>query len=236
VPNEKEISRYQHPVVIQTDDSVARGITCGGYLGLNRAQFAELENAGGITLKESRRALNGIAAGWLSHDRALNSPRPGEFRARIGSIRAHVEKAHAESDFYGSEASVFDRHLLHWLREQVPGANEALAQLALLPHLIEFLRKAEQSLPTDTGRPRPMDDHRFIHYLADLFEVHGGKARAYLTSYEGPDAGNGYADTPFRRFVHEFYGFLSLKSRRTRSGLDEGIRRALIERREKQTV
>jgi hypothetical protein len=215
---------------------------------LTEEQFSALEVAGGIVLTpDARRALNSIAEGWTSHDRVLHSPRPGEFRRRLSSVRAHLEKAYSELDLYGPETTIFDRHLLHWLRESGGAvADEALAQHALLPHLIEFLKKTEQSLPPDGGRARPMDEDRFIHYLADQFEACGGKARAYQA--HRTDNGyaktpfrrsvhRGYARTPFRQFVHRFYDFLSLDRRRTRSsGLDEAIRRALIARRKKQTV
>jgi hypothetical protein len=76
-----------------------------------------------------------------------------------------------------------------------------------------------------------MDDDRFIQYLADQFEKCGGEAKAYATSHTD----HGYAKTPFRDFVHQFYAFLSLKSRRTTSGLDGAMCDALTERR-KQNV
>jgi len=72
-----------------------------------------------------------------------------------------------------------------------------------------------------------MDEERFIVALADQFETAGGRARAYTSEYSG----SGYGETPFRNFVHAFYEMLPINSRRTPSGLDDAIRRALHRRR-----
>jgi hypothetical protein len=197
---------------------------------LSESQFTALEVEGQISLTpESRRSLNNIVEAWTSHDRALHSPRPAEFRSRLQSIRISLQSAYADADLNRAGATSFERHLYHWLLE-LPGGIDGLSQLASLTHVIEFLLRAEQLLPTDSGSARPKDDHRFIQYLADQFEACGGKARAYLSSHND----EGYAKTPFRQFVQRFYGFLSLKSRRTRSGLDEAIRAALMQRRKKK--
>ena len=74
--------------------------------------------------------------------------------------------------------------------------------------------------------------HPIIQYLADQFEACGGKARAYVSNHSR----EGYAKTPFRQFVHQFYAFLSLKSRRTSRGLDEAIRQVLMNRRRRPSV
>src|SRR5262249_38509925 len=90
----------------------------------------------------------------------------------------------------------------------------------------------EGALAGDRGTARPMDDHRFIWYLADQFEACGGKASAYANVH----ADEGYAKTPFRSFVHHFYSLIKLElaSRRTRAGLDETICAALVERRRRK--
>jgi hypothetical protein len=198
---------------------------------LKLEQFAALEKSGQISLTtEAQRALKNIADGWIAHDRALHSPRPAEFRARLCSMIASLEKAYAETDLLRADAPVLDQHLYHWLMGK-DGTSDVLGQLAALPTTIEFLRKAKSSLAADSGSARPMDEGRFIQFLADQFEKCGCKARAYATSHKA----DGYAHTPFRAFVHIFYGFLSLKSRRTRSGLDEAMCRALRDRRTGRT-
>jgi hypothetical protein len=198
---------------------------------LTEAQFAALETAGKISLTpETRRTLNNIAESWVSHDRMLLSPRPVNFRSRLQSIRTSLEKAHARADLNRVGATPFERHLYHWLLG-LPGGIDGLSQLAALNGIIEFLHRAEQSLPPDSGSARPRDDYRFIQYLADQFEACGGKARAYVSSHHE----EGYAKTPFRQFVHRFYEFLSL-NRRTSRGLDEAIRQALMDRRRHQSV
>jgi hypothetical protein len=78
---------------------------------------------------------------------------------------------------------------------------------------------------------RPKDEDRFIIYLADQFEASGGQAVAYSNIHSD----SGYGETPFRKFVHEFYEALPIESRRTRSGLDEAILRALEYRRHHST-
>jgi hypothetical protein len=199
---------------------------------LTEAQFAALETAGKVSLTpESRRALNNIAEGWVSHDRMLHSPRPVKFRSRLQSIRICLEKAHAQADLNRVGATPFERQLYHWLLGLPDGIN-GLSQLGSLNAAIKFLHRAEQSLPSDTGSVRSRDDYRFIQYLADQFEACGGKARAYLSAYSE----EGYAETPFRQFVHRFYEFLPLKSRRTLRGLDEAIRQTLMGRRKRPSV
>jgi hypothetical protein len=178
---------------------------------LTEAQFTDLETAGRISLApETRRNLNNISASWISHDQMLLSPRPAKFRTRLQSIRACLEKAHARADLNRVGATPFERHLYHWLLG-LPGGIDGLSQLATLDGIIEFLHRAERFLPLDSGSARPRDDYRFIQYLADQFETCGGKARAYVSSHSG----EGYAQTPFRQFVHRFYEFLSLNSRHT---------------------
>jgi hypothetical protein len=199
---------------------------------LTEAQFAAFETAGKVSLTpESRRTLNNIAESWISHDRMRHSPRPAKFRLRLQSIRISLEKAHAQADLNRVGATPFERHLYHWLFG-LPGGIDGLSQLVALNGIIEFLYRAEKSLPPDSGSARPRDDYRFIQYLADQFEACGGKARAYLSSHSE----EGYAKTSFRQFIHRFYEVLSLKSRRTRRGLDEAIRQAVMDRRKRPSV
>jgi hypothetical protein len=83
---------------------------------LTDGQFMALETAGQFSLtSEARRALQNIAVGWTSHDRALHSPRPAEFRTRLRSMRASLERANAETDLLHTDAPVLDQHLYHWL-------------------------------------------------------------------------------------------------------------------------
>lgn len=199
---------------------------------LTEEQFAGLEKAGRISLTpEARRRSNTIVASWAAHDRARHSPRPAKFRAHLRSIRLNLEKANAEADLNREGATTFERHLLNWLLQRSE-TRELLLKFADLEHLIGSLRKAEELLPADSGAARPMDDYRFIQYLADQFEACGGKARAYLSSHSDED----YAKTPFRQFVHQFYRLVPLRTRRTQRGLDEAIRQALAQRRRTQRV
>jgi hypothetical protein len=199
---------------------------------LTEEQFAALETAGKVSLTpESRRALNNIAEGWVSHDQMLHSPRPAKFRSRLQSIRTCLEEAHALADLNRLGATPCERQLYHWLLD-LPEGIDGLSQLASLNVAIEFLHRAEQSLPSDSGSARPKDDYRFIQYLADQFEACGGNARAYQSGYTEER----YAATPFRQFVHCFYEFLPLESPRTRGGFDEAIRQALMGRRKRPSV
>jgi hypothetical protein len=101
------------------------------------------------------------------------------------------------------------------------------AVVATARELIALLSRVEQHRPVDKGRSRPMDEDRFIIYLADQFEAFGGRATAYRNEHTD----SGYGETPFRNFVHKFYDMVPIESRRTKSGLDEAIRRALEYRR-----
>jgi len=195
---------------------------------LSQSQFAELEAAGQISLPPAtRRALNGIADSWISHDIALRSPRPAEFRARLRAIIDTLQAAHGAAELNGDNASIFERHMFHWLfLGDIPGAGDAQLQLGYLPNLINFFKKAEEVLPTDRGSTRPLDDYLFIQRLADQFEACGGKARIHFSDEEG-----NYVGTPFHEFVRKFLRCLDLQSRRTSLGLGEAIRLALRQRR-----
>jgi hypothetical protein len=197
-------------------------------------QFQALQETGRILLTDgARRALNNIAQAWISHDAVLHSPRPADFRARLKAMRAPVEKACAETDLLRPNATVLDQHLYHWLFDRNPTDTAVfLQQLGELPAIIEFLERAEKSLSAvNRGTARAMDEGRFIRFLADQFENCGRKASAYATAHTKI----GFADTPFRAFIHQFYEFLPLKSKRRRSGLDQAICLALKERRKSRT-
>jgi hypothetical protein len=147
-------------------------------------------------------------------------------------MRASVEETYTGTDLLRKDATILDLQLYHWLLDQDPaGTAVFLRQLSELPAVIEFLRRVEKSLPAvNRGTARPMDEGRFIRYLADQFEKCGGKASAYATVHNAI----GYADTPFRAFVHQFYDFLPLRSKRRPSGLDAAICRALKEWRKRK--
>ena len=201
-----------------------------GHKLLSDANFRTLEKAGGLKLNaESRKALENTAGGWISHDRMLQSPRPRQFQQRLKEMEGALERLIISLDLNRGDAPILDHHLYNWLIN-----NDFFivdAQAASLIHnsqqLINLLRHVQKSLPTDKGRRRPMDDDRFVIYLAEPFEKSGGRASAYASAHTE----SGYGDTPFRKFVHQFYELLPLKSRRTESGLDETIIRALEYRR-----
>jgi hypothetical protein len=200
---------------------------------LSQADIDRLEAAAGIVFKpEVRRRLQGIAADWISHDLLLQSPRPREFRARLQRMGRAVKRAIDELDLNPANGPILDYHLLHWLMDaKFDGAQEMLRASASFigpaQTLLDSLVRVEQNLPIDTGRRRPMDEDRFIIALADQFEASGVHARAYTSDHSE----SGYGETPFRQFVHEFYKVLPISSRRTQTGLDEAIRRALNQRR-----
>jgi hypothetical protein len=196
---------------------------------LSEADFQALESVGGVRFEAStRRALKNIAAGWISHDRVLQSPRPPQFRKRLRKMEEAVELAIGSLDLNKDNAPILDHHLYTWLiNKGFDGADDLQQSSAILMQeghkLIDLLRRAQRSLPLDTGRSRPMDDDRFIIHLAVQFEASGGRAVAYNSSHTD----SGYGDTPFRKFVHQFYGLLPIKSRRISSGLDQVIIAAL---------
>jgi hypothetical protein len=207
------------------------------YAELSQADIGHLEVAAGFDFKpDARRKLQSIAAGWISHDRVLQSPRPKKFRARLQKMEKAAGGIIGTLDLDRNDAPILDRHLLHWLiNSGCRSANDMLAASASLigqaQQLVDLLRRVQQNLPADRGRRRPMDEDRFIIYLADQFEASGGQARAYASEHSE----SGYGETPFRKFVHQFYKALPIKSRRKRSGLDESILRALEYRRHHST-
>ncbi len=204
-----------------------------GYRELSNVNFRALERAGVVTFNPGRRdALENIATSWISHDQMLQSPRPHQFRERLKKIERTLQRAAATLDLNNDDATVLERHLHTWLLnasfngvDEYPGNSISL--LLDLDKMIAFLKGVGRNLPSDRGRRRPTDEDRFVIYLADQFEHSGGRARSY-SSVHGAE---GYGDTAFRRFVHQFYALLPLKVRRTRSGLDEVILRALKYRR-----
>jgi hypothetical protein len=127
-------------------------------------------------------------------------------------------------------ASHLDYQLQNWLIAASCGGELLLVSASVCEQarlLINLLRCAQKNLPKDNGRARPRDEDRYIIYLADQFEASGGTALAYRDAYQD----SGYALTPFRNFMHQLYDRLQLASRRTESGLDEAIIRALAYRR-----
>jgi hypothetical protein len=147
-------------------------------------------------------------------------------------MRKALERVIASVDLNRTGAPVLDRHLYIWLLDAgCDGANEMLAASDALigqaHKLIGLLSTVEQNLPVDKGRRRPMDEDRFIIYLAEEFDASGGEATAYRSEHTV----FGYAETAFRKFVHEFYKMLRLESHRKGCGLDEAIIRALEYRR-----
>jgi hypothetical protein len=201
-----------------------------GHKVLSDTNFRVLEQAGGIKLQaEARSGLENAAAAWISHDRMLQSPRPRQFEQRLKEMEGALELLIISLDLNRGDAPLLDHHLYTWLINNDFFIVDALS--AGLIHnsrqLIDLLRQARKSLPTDPGRRRPMDDDRFVIYLAEQFEKSGGRARAYASAHTH----SGYGETPFRKFVHQFYKLLPLKSRRKPSGLDETILQALKYRR-----
>jgi hypothetical protein len=200
---------------------------------LSDADLERLEVVAGIGFTPSvRTALRNIGAGWVAHDRMLQSPRPRAFQKRLQAMAQALERVIGQVDLNRTGAPVLDRHLFIWLlNADFDAAREMLATssavVANAQELIGLLAHVEQALPVDRGRPRPMDEDRFIIYLADQFEASGGQTSAYRTAHTE----SGYAEKPFRNFVHEFYKLLPITSRRTESGLDEAILRALKYRR-----
>jgi hypothetical protein len=175
-----------------------------------------------------RASLKSIAAGWVSHDRMLQSSRPKEFRKRLQTMRKALERVIEALDLHRTDAPVLDRHLLHWLlNASFDGAKEMLAASSAIggkaEEFLGLLSALEQNLPVDEGRRRPKDDDRFIIHLANQFEASGGRATASRTEYTE----SGYRETAFRKFVHEFYKMIPIRSRRTDGGLDEAIAHAL---------
>jgi hypothetical protein len=190
-----------------------------------------LEAVGGVEFKsDAAKALGRIAAAWVAHDRVLRSPRPKKFRGRFRRAGKALERAIKLLDF--NEGDAVDQQLHHWLINSAFRGTPDLLQVSACVieqgnQLIELLNHASKALPADSGRRRPGDEERFIIYLADQFEGSGGRARAYANKHRD----SGYADTSFRKFVHQFYALLPIASRRTSSGLDEAIIRALRYRR-----
>ncbi len=200
---------------------------------LSEAGYSVLEGCGKISLTtEAHRILGDIAESWVAHDRVLNSPRPWDFKSRLTEIINALKAAREAVDINRCGASQMERHLINWLANlKIAGEapyfeySQSLESSMLL--MLDFFEAAITALPMDTGAPRHKDEERYLILLADLFEAAGGRAVAYPSKH----AAEGYADTPFRQFVHHYYNLLPLKSRRTRSGLDEALRRALRFRR-----
>jgi hypothetical protein len=194
------------------------------------AQFAHLENAGGIKLVDAQRTkLLTLAISWIDDLRIRRTPRPRQFRKCLDEM----DKAFAEAQ----EACQWDQHpqyhLVHWAMEtRVEGADGFPVMLAAVDQQLSTMRKMvlalKQCLPADPGRQRPFNDERRIIFLADVFEEAGGKAVVYAGGYY--EAGS-MTDTPFRRFAQHFYTLLPADDKRDPGGLDDALRDALATRR-----
>lgn len=194
---------------------------------LTDAEFAALEKAGNITLHAKHRSdLLTLAARWIFHDQTLQSARPKQFRNRLNQISDALEKAREVSDINTSNAPALDRHLLNWAIS-IPGASSFYTELLELEQQIKAIEKTvatlQNAIPPDHGKMRPHNDARMILHLANIYEAAGGKARVYPSTYEK----DGWADTLFRRFAHNFYSQLPLSRRRAPSGLVNALRDAL---------
>jgi hypothetical protein len=159
---------------------------------LSDVDFAELQRVGEITLSaELRQRLDDVASFWTTQLRALQSPRPKQFRTRLKLIEDTLEKAYRALDLNREGTSSWEYHLFNWARNTgVDGAasffedtNELLIRMR---RMIELSVRLEQALPEDRGSPRPYDDERLFIALADLFERAGGAPLAYWSEYEVP--------------------------------------------------
>jgi hypothetical protein len=201
---------------------------------ISDANFAALERAGEITLSaELRKRLNDIAPSWAVQLTGLQSPRPKQFRNRLGLIKDTLVEAYEALDLNRAGASIWERHFFNWARNaEVEGATSFFEDtdelLTRMRRMIDLVASLEQALPEDAGRKRPFDDEHYFIALADLFERAGGAAVAYWSEHKNP---SGMADTPFRRFVQAFYKMLPVPWKRRPGGLDNALRDALESRR-----
>lgn len=200
------------------------------------AQISRLEEAGQIVLSENQRAdLVTLAEFWLQDLRLRRSARPKQFRIPLEKLVTVLSRAR-EACGWNDKVGSLERHLLHWAMEApVPGAAVFPAALAALQHQVEIVLETavalQQCLPPDPGRQRPFDDERRFARLADIYENAGGKAVAYASDYKQNQELNSMADTPFRKFVHQFYSMLPAEDKRNPGGLDDPLRDALAARR-----
>jgi hypothetical protein len=194
----------------------------------SEAQYAELQEAGGVSLSsEQRSRLLTLAIFWIDDLRIRLSPRPKVFRECLEKIITTLSSAEEASRWNDP----LKRHILHWaMSTDVKDAYALPGRLYGLEDNLksarEFLATLIQKLPRDPGRQRPFNDERRMLALADIFEAAGGKAAIYYRAYgEG-----GIADTPFRRFAQHFYYLLPAEDKRDPGGLDEALRLAILTR------
>ena len=216
-----------YPVVLAEPDNTS----------LLNENVRSLQEVGGIVFDaDARRNLQRIADGWIFHDRVRQSPRPKDFRRRLQKMKKAVEDMIVAVNLNKGDAPLVDHHLYNWMinslfNSNLDGVGDLLHSSTLMIHeghkVINSLRRVEQNLPADEGRRRPMDESRFIIYLANQFEASGGSPVAYHNVHTG----SGFGNTSFRNFVHGFYKMLPIKSKRTEIGLDKEILRALKYRR-----
>jgi hypothetical protein len=199
-------------------------------------QISRLEEAGQIVLSENQRAdLVRLAEFWLHDLRLRGSARPKQFRMALAKLVKVLSQAREVSGWNDKVGSL-ERHLLHWAMETpVPNAvTFPVALMALqrqIEEVIETAMALQKCLPSDPGRQRPFDDERRLVHLADIYESAGGKAVAYASDYKQKEELNSMADTPFRKFVHQFYSMLPAENKRNLGGLDDPLRDALAARR-----
>lgn len=200
---------------------------------LTAEQFATLEKAGNVKLSDKQQArLDTLADSWINDLRTRSTARPKQFREFFKEVKNAFVKA--------EKACQWDQgvkyHMLHWAMETpVKDASGLPGELAALEQNLRTMRERlaalEQCLPNDPGRQRPFDDERRMIFLADVFEDAGGRAVVYASAYNN---GENIADTPFRRFAHQFYAFLPDADKREPGGLDDAFRDALATRRAKR--
>jgi hypothetical protein len=199
------------------------------------AQIAQLEREGEINFSEQqRKELETLAQFWIDDLRLRRTARPKQFYECLDKTAKTLSQA-KEACQWNERVGSLERHLLHWAMEtSAPGAVELPGNLAVLEQqikvVLETVDALKQCLPEDPGRQRPFDDQRRMIFLADIFERAGGKAAVYWSEATT----SSYADTPFRKFAHQFYSLLSAEDKRDPGGLDDALRDALSARRAQQ--
>ena len=196
-------------------------------------KFAEFDRLGRISLTtDLRQRLSDLGHFWQGQLLILQSPRPKQFRQRLRRIRTALERAHSALNLNRKSARSWEHHMFNWAANtQAEGSKAFFADadelLKRMRAMASFMSALEGELPKDHGRRRPFDDEGFLHRLADIYGSAGGKAVAYRSELSS----TGIANTPFRRFVHAFYGLIRMRSKRTSAGLDEALLAALRSRR-----
>jgi hypothetical protein len=119
---------------------------------ISDANFAALERAGEITLSaELRKRLNDIAPSWAVQLTGLQSPRPKQFRNRLGLIKDTLVKAYEALDLNRAGASIWERHLFNWAgNAKVEGATSFFEDtdelLTRMRRMIDLVASLEQAM------------------------------------------------------------------------------------------